>query len=153
MKDKGIVSSESGSGADSHKDASPADVEEYDHEDEEYAENDHDDAPLGSAENPYLIVVKADKQGALQPLLAACEEPFKDEITGRETHVSIIQAGVGTVTKEDILIAEAAGASIQCFRVKSPSKQMAALIKKLGIEINIFDVYFDFLRNVGIRIE
>jgi len=106
---------------------------------------------LGSKENPHLVIVKADKQGTLEPLLAACQEPFvndKDE----KVFVQPISSGLGAVTKADVMLADAAGATIQCFRVKPPSKQISGLIKSLKVETNLFDVYFDFLKNIGLKV-
>mmetsp|Transcript_11359 Transcript_11359/g.15730 ORF Transcript_11359/g.15730 Transcript_11359/m.15730 type:complete len:105 (+) Transcript_11359:87-401(+) len=103
-----------------------------------------------------MVIVKADKQGTLQPLIAACQEPFLDEEDpeNREkmTHVQVIDSGIGPITKADILLAETTGATLQCFRVKPPAKQHKDMLKRLKVEINTFDVYFDFLRNLGLKV-
>mmetsp|Transcript_7961 Transcript_7961/g.12023 ORF Transcript_7961/g.12023 Transcript_7961/m.12023 type:complete len:580 (+) Transcript_7961:91-1830(+) len=107
----------------------------------------------GTQKDPYLIVIKTDRESALQPLLAACESPFP-HIKGKgEIHVRVIEAGVGAVKKREALLADAAGASIQCFRTKSPSKPTKDVIDRLGIEMNAFDVYFDFLKNLDCEVE
>jgi len=140
-------------------------VAEDDHDDDDYPVIEDDtmledglDAEnfeLGSIENPHLVIVRADKQGTLQPLLRVCEEPFAvSEGDGKlEVHVKVLDGGVGPVTKADVQLASAAGASLQCFRVKPPSKQTAKLINQLRVEVNYFDVYFDFLRNIGLTVE
>eukprot|EP00466_Bigelowiella_natans_P001327 jgi/Bigna1/139199/aug1.49_g13907 len=66
--------------------------------------------------------------------------------------VQVIDSGIGPITKADILLANTTGATLQCFRVKPPAKQHKDMLKRLKVEINTFDVYFDFLRNLGLKV-
>lgn len=107
----------------------------------------------GSQLAPYLVIVKADTQSMLQSLLNACEQPFEDAKTGEERHVSVIGQGIGPVTHKDVLLSDATGASIQCFRVKMPSRQTEEMVDRLGVKVNSFNVYFDFLKDKNVLVE
>lgn len=107
----------------------------------------------GSEFAPYLVIVKADTQSMLQSLLNECEQPFEDAKTGEERHVSVIAQGIGPITHKDVLLSDATGASIQCFRVRMPSRQTNQLVERLGVKVNAFNVYFDFLKDRNVLVE
>ncbi|GAB5357845.1 hypothetical protein AAMO2058_000409600 [Amorphochlora amoebiformis] len=106
----------------------------------------------GSKKKPHRVIVKADSQGTLKPLVTTCQEPLKDPETGKETYIEVMHASVGAIKKRDVLLADAGGASIQCFKTRPPAKPTQELIKRMNVEVNHFDVYFDFLRNVGVSL-
>ena len=74
-------------------------------------------AKKGGKEDKLHLVVKADVNGTLEAILA-----------GLPKKVKIIDASVGEVNESDVLLADATGAEIIAFNVKTPGK-----VKKLAI--------------------
>jgi len=83
------------------------------------------------------IILKADVQGSLDPLLRSLSEQGNQEVS-----VKVIHSAVGHVSTSDVLLSEASDAFIVAFRVHADEKvrEMAAAN---GVEILHYDVIYE----------
>jgi translation initiation factor IF-2 len=83
------------------------------------------------------VVLKADVQGSLEPLLNSLSD-----LGDQEVSVRLIHSGIGAVNQSDVLLADAADAVIVAYRVGAEEKvrEMAA---SRGIEIIYYNVIYD----------
>jgi translation initiation factor IF-2 len=93
------------------------------------------------------MVLKADVQGSLDPLLGSLGQLGNDEVS-----VKIIHSGVGNVTTGDVLLAEASDAVVVAFRTMTEDK-VTDLASTLGIEILNYDVIYHLTENVQASLE
>ena len=89
------------------------------------------------------VILKADVAGSLEALKGSLAKLRNDEVK-----VQIISSGVGGVTDSDLSLAEASeNAVILGFNVR-PTGGVKEKAKKLGIEINTYNVIYDLLDDV-----
>ena len=89
------------------------------------------------------VILKADVAGSLEALKGSLAKLRNDEVK-----VQIISSGVGGVTESDLSLAEASeNAVILGFNVR-PTGTVKEKAKKLGIEINTYNVIYDLLDDV-----
>ncbi len=89
------------------------------------------------------VILKADVAGSLEALKGSLAKLRNDEVK-----VQIISSGVGGVTESDLSLAEASeNAVILGFNVR-PTGGVKEKAKKLGIEINTYNVIYDLLDDV-----
>ncbi len=89
------------------------------------------------------VILKADVAGSLEALKSSLAKLRNDEVK-----VQIISSGVGGVTESDLSLAEASdNAVILGFNVR-PTGAVKEKAKKLGIEINTYNVIYDLLDDV-----
>ena len=89
------------------------------------------------------VILKADVAGSLEALKGSLAK-LKNE----EVRVQVISAGVGGVTESDLALAEASeDAVILGFNVR-PTGSVKEKAKRLGIEINTYNVIYDLLDDV-----
>lgn len=88
------------------------------------------------------VVLKADVQGSLEPLVNSLGELGDEEVS-----VRIIHSGIGSVNQSDVLLADAADAVIVAYRVGAEEKvkEMAAA---QGIQIIYYDVIYDVTEQI-----
>jgi len=93
------------------------------------------------------VIVKADVQGSLEPLVNSLVELGNEEVS-----VRIIHSGVGKINRSDVLLADASDAIILAYRVAVDDKvqEMAA---SSGIEIARFDVIYNVIDQVHAALE
>lgn len=93
------------------------------------------------------VILKADVQGTLDPLVKTISE-----ISTEEAAVKIVHSGVGQVTSSDILLAEASDAVIVAFRVHEDEKvrEMAA---EHGVEVLHYDVIYRVTEQIRAALE
>jgi translation initiation factor IF-2 len=88
------------------------------------------------------LIVRADVQGSTEVLKASLSELDHEEVK-----VEVLQAGVGAVTENDILLASTSGALIIAFRVGVNSRARQAADRE-GIDIKNYQVLYEVLDDV-----
>ncbi|MDR1841079.1 MAG: translation initiation factor IF-2 [Holophagales bacterium] len=82
------------------------------------------------------LIVKADNHGSVESLLGSLERLSTDKV-----RVRIIHAAVGTVNKNDVLLAEASEATIIAFNVNS-EREAEDLAREGGIDIRNHEIIY-----------
>jgi translation initiation factor IF-2 len=85
------------------------------------------------------VIIRADVQGTVEVLKAQIGEPIHTEVETR-----VLQAGVGAVTENDVLLASASKAMIVAFNVGTGAKARQAAERE-GVEIRNFNVLYDVI--------
>lgn len=88
------------------------------------------------------LIVKADTQGSVESLVGSLEKLSTDKV-----RVRIIHAAVGTVTENDVLLAEASNATIIAFAVK-PERKAEELAQEEGVDIRYHDIIYKVTEEV-----
>ena len=88
------------------------------------------------------IIVRADAQGSLDPIVHSLEQLGNDEVT-----VKIMQSAVGNVTESDVMLAETSQAIIIGFGVNIDK---AALVRaeQSGVEIRHYQIIYNLIEDV-----
>jgi len=87
------------------------------------------------------VIIKGDAQGSIEAIRYSLEELKNDEVK-----VQILDAGVGDITENDVILADAGEnkAIILGFNVKeTPDAKRKA--KQLGIEVKIFNIIYELI--------
>lgn len=88
------------------------------------------------------LILKADVQGSVEAIKQSLLSIKNDE-----AKVNIIHSGVGNVTENDILLAQASNAKIIAFNVKCEGKVLK-LAEKSDIEISFYSIIYDILDDI-----
>jgi translation initiation factor IF-2 len=88
------------------------------------------------------LIVKADVHGSLEALTEAIKRLERDEVK-----ISIIQRGVGGVTKSDIQLASASKATIIGFNVR-PDRTARELADAEHVEIRTYEIIYQVLEDI-----
>jgi translation initiation factor IF-2 len=97
----------------------------------------------GSAKSLNLVI-KADVQGSLEPLVTSLERISPDE---EEVALEILRAATGNITESDIMLAAASDAVVLGFNVDvDPAAKAAASNEQ--VEINIYSIIYKLLEDV-----
>jgi translation initiation factor IF-2 len=88
------------------------------------------------------VIVKADANGSLEAIREAVKK-----ISREDAAISIIHGGVGGITANDVMLAEASEAVIYGFNVR-PDAPARAAAKKSGIDIRTFAIIYELLEDV-----
>jgi translation initiation factor IF-2 len=83
------------------------------------------------------IILKTDVSGSMEVLSQSLKNLSNDQVK-----VSLLHAGVGAVTINDVLLASASGAIIVGFNVR-PEKKAAEEAEKAGVEIRLHTVIYN----------
>lgn len=88
------------------------------------------------------LIVRADVQGTLGPIVKSLEELANDEIG-----VKILQAAIGDINESDVMLAEASDAIIIGFSV---GVDKAALVRaeQSGVEIRQYDIIYKMIEDI-----
>jgi len=88
------------------------------------------------------LIVRADVQGTLGPIVKSLEELANDEIG-----VKILQAAIGDINESDVMLAEASDAIIIGFSVGADK---AALVRaeQSGVEIRQYDIIYKMIEDI-----
>jgi len=88
------------------------------------------------------LIVRADVQGTLGPIVKSLEELANDEIG-----VKILQAAIGDINESDVMLAEASDAIIIGFSV-GVDKAAAQRAEQSGVEIRHYDIIYKMIEDV-----
>ena len=88
------------------------------------------------------VIVKADANGSLEAIREAVKK-----ISREDAAISIIHGGVGGITANDVMLAEASEAVIYGFNAR-PDAPARAAAKKSGIDIRTFAIIYELLEDV-----
>lgn len=93
------------------------------------------------------LIIKADVLGSLEAIIGSLEK-MKNEEVG----VKVIGKGLGHVTEDDVMKAEAGGGRILAFKVK-PTVNAEAMLREKDIEVPRFDVIYALTDWVRVELE
>ncbi|MFN8443224.1 MAG: translation initiation factor IF-2 [Caldilineaceae bacterium] len=88
------------------------------------------------------LIVRADLQGTLEPVVKSLEELKESEIG-----IKILQAAVGNISESDVMLAEASDAVIIGFSV-GIDKAAASRAEQSGIEIRQYDIIYKMIEDI-----
>jgi len=89
------------------------------------------------------LIVKADTQGSVESLVGSLER-----LSTAKVRVRIIHSAVGTITENDVLLAEASKAAIIAFGVKAERKT-EELAQEEGVDIRFHDIIYKVTEEVS----
>ena len=90
------------------------------------------------------IIVKADVQGSLEPIVNSLEKIGKEQ---EEVSIDILLAATGNVTESDVMLASASNAVILGFNVGTDPIALAAASSE-GVEINNYSIIYKLFEDV-----
>ena len=88
------------------------------------------------------IIVKSDFQGTAEAINYSLSK-----LENEEVKINIISSNVGTMTKSDILLAQASNAMIYGFNI-SPSKDIQKFAKECSVEIKQYSIIYKMVEDV-----
>ncbi|HZB70774.1 MAG TPA: translation initiation factor IF-2, partial [Acidimicrobiales bacterium] len=88
------------------------------------------------------LVLKADVTGSLEALTDALRKLEREEVK-----IAFVLRGVGGITKDDIQLASATGATIIGFNVR-PDRRSRELAETEGVEIRTYEVIYNVLEDI-----
>lgn len=88
------------------------------------------------------LIVRADMQGTLEPVLASLRDLGNDEID-----VDILQAAIGDISESDVMLAEASDAVIIGFSV-GVDKAAQSRADQSGVEIRRYDIIYKLIEDI-----
>jgi len=88
------------------------------------------------------LVLKADVQGSIEPLVQTLED-----LSVEEVNVKVIHASVGSVTESDIQLAVASQGVVIGFNV-SPEPGAKRLAEQEGVEVREYQIIYDIVEDV-----
>jgi translation initiation factor IF-2 len=88
------------------------------------------------------LIVRADVQGSLEPVLKSLEDLGNEEIG-----IKILQAAIGDISESDVMLAEASDAVIIGFNVGA-DKAAAQRAEQSGVEIRHYNVIYKMIEDI-----
>ena len=90
------------------------------------------------------LIVKADVQGSLEPIISSLE---KIGVDNDEVTLEILLSGTGNITESDVMLASASQAVIMGFNVDADSIARAAASSE-GVQINNYSIIYKLFEDV-----
>ena len=88
-------------------------------------------------EKQLRMILKADVEGSLEPLVESFKRIGTDEVS-----VKLLHRGVGDVNVSDVLLADASDAVVFAFRV-GVDERAGAMVKECGVEVRFYRVIYE----------
>lgn len=88
------------------------------------------------------LIVKADVQGSLEPIISSLKDLCTEEIT-----VNILHAETGNITENDVMLAAASKAVIVGFSVQA-DVSARRLAEKEGVSIRLYDIIYRMIEDI-----
>lgn len=88
------------------------------------------------------LIVRADMQGTLEPVVASL-----DELGNEEVKIKILQAAIGNITESDVMLAEASEAVIIGFSV-DVDKAANVRAEASGVEIRLYNIIYKMIEDI-----
>jgi len=92
------------------------------------------------------LIVKADVQGSLEPIVSSLEELSATDKEG-QISVKILQAGTGNIGENDVSLAVASKAIVMGFNVES-DEAARRMAERDGISIRLYDIIYRLTEDV-----
>ena len=88
------------------------------------------------------LIIKADVQGSLEPIVSSLKNLCTEELT-----VNILHAETGNITENDVMLAAASKAVIIGFSVQAdvPARRLA---EKEGVSIRLYDIIYRMIEDI-----
>ncbi|KAF9600571.1 hypothetical protein IFM89_010057 [Coptis chinensis] len=90
------------------------------------------------------IIVKADVQGTVQAVTDALKS-----LNSPQVFVNIVHVGVGVISQSDVDLAQACGACIVGFNIRSPPSSVTQSANRASIQIKVHRVIYHLLEDLG----
>jgi translation initiation factor IF-2 len=92
------------------------------------------------------LIVRADMQGTLEPVIASLQDMGNEEVT-----IKILQAAIGDISESDVMLAEASDAIIIGFSV---GVDRSALVRaeQSGVEIRHYDIIYKMIEDIELAL-
>lgn len=90
------------------------------------------------------IIVKADVQGSVQAVTDALRS-----LNSPQVFVNIVHAGVGTIVQSDVDLAQACGACIVGFNIRSPPITVTQSASRANVQVKLHRVIYHLLEDMG----
>jgi translation initiation factor IF-2 len=88
------------------------------------------------------LIVKADVQGSIEPLVTSLERLSEEDV-----RVKAVHSGTGNVTESDVMLASASNAIIIAFNVRvEPGARRVA--EAQGVDVRLYDVIYNVVDDV-----
>jgi translation initiation factor IF-2 len=100
-----------------------------------------------SEEKELRLVLKADVQGSVEPLVSGITALATEEVS-----VKILHAGVGMVTENDVVLADASNGIVIGFNV-TVADRARAVSEERGIEIRNYNIIYELIDEVRAALE
>ncbi|MCO5199250.1 MAG: translation initiation factor IF-2 [Anaerolineae bacterium] len=100
----------------------------------------------GETEKKLLLIVKADVQGSLEPLVKGLERLGNDEVS-----LEILHAATGRISESDVMLASASDAVIVGFNVDVDSAANVAA-KSEKVEINVYTIIYKLFEDIELAL-
>jgi translation initiation factor IF-2 len=88
------------------------------------------------------LIIKADVTGSLEAVTESLKKLERDEVK-----LAFVQRGVGSITKADIQLAAATGATVIGFNVR-PDRAMRELAEAEGVEIRTYEIIYGLIEDI-----
>ncbi len=88
------------------------------------------------------LIIKADVQGSLEPIMSSLKDLCTEELT-----VSILHAETGNITENDVMLAAASKAVIIGFSVQA-DVSARRLAEKEGVSIRLYDIIYRMIEDI-----
>jgi translation initiation factor IF-2 len=93
------------------------------------------------------LIVRADMQGTLEPVLNSLEDLGNDEIG-----IKVLQAAIGDISESDVMLAEASDAVIIGFSV-GVDKAAQSRAEQSGVEIRHYNIIYKMIEDVELALK
>lgn len=88
------------------------------------------------------LIVKADVQGSLEPIVSSLEKLVEEKLK-----VEVIHQGIGTVTRSDVMLAMASQGIVLGFNVSIESTAQS-LAESEGVDIRQYDIIYKLIEDI-----
>lgn len=105
-------------------------------------------ARLETSESKVLnLIVRADMNGTLEPVLNSLKELANDEVS-----IKILQSSIGDISESDVMLAEASDAIIIAFSVNI-DRAAQTRAEHSGIEIRHYDIIYKMIEDIDLALK
>jgi translation initiation factor IF-2 len=92
------------------------------------------------------LIVRADMQGTLEPVLASLQDLGNEEVS-----IKILQAAIGDISESDVMLAEASDAVIIGFSV-GVDRSAHVRAEQSGVEIRHYDIIYKMIEDIELAL-
>ncbi len=93
------------------------------------------------------LIVRADMQGTLEPVLNSLQE-----LSNEEVNIKVLQATIGDISESDVMLAEASEAIIIGFSVDT-DRAAQSRAEQSGIEIRHYDIIYKMIEDIDLALK